>query len=123
METLKLKIINLRKKRSYRVRKKLRGTTEKPRLCIIKSNAHIEAQIIDDEKNLTIYGVSTRNKELKQSGFGKKTKDAAKQIGELISQAAKKNKITTMVFDRGPAKYHGILAALADTVRENGVKI
>jgi large subunit ribosomal protein L18 len=123
MESSKLKILELKRKRSIRVRKKIQGTKAKPRLCIIKSNSHIEAQLIDDENSQTLYGVSTRNKELRQSGFGKKSRAAAEKIGELISKAAKEQNVEKMVFDRGPSKYHGILATLADTVRKHGVKL
>lgn len=108
-------------KRSQRVRKRLRGTAAKPRLCVIKSNKHIYAQLIDDENGVTIGSASTLSKELKNSEFSKKDKSAAKKVGEVIGALAKDKNIKEVVFDRGPFKYHGILAELANSVRDHGV--
>lgn len=112
----------IRYKRALRVRKTLRGTSVKPRLCVIKSNKHIHAQLIDDESGQTLGTASTFGKELQNTDFTKKNKVSAAKIGEIIADIAKKNEITEVVFDRGPFKYHGILAALADSARAAGLK-
>ncbi len=111
-----------RKRRSMRVRKNVRGTSEKPRLTIFRSNKHLLAQLIDDEKQTTIIGIGTMSKDMKGSTHSKKSKEAAKEIGKRIAQDAKKKKIESIVFDRGAYKYHGIIAELADAARESGLK-
>lgn len=112
----------LRVKRAMRTRKKLRGTSLKPRLCVFKSNCHIQAQLIDDEKGVTIGGTATFAKEFRNTEFGKKNKTSATKLGEVIAEIAKSNNIKEVVFDRGPFKYHGILAALADAARAGGLE-
>ena len=112
----------LRLKRTYRVRKHLRGTADKPRLCVVKTNMHIEAQIIDDEAGITIVGVSTRAKELRGTTAGRKNKAAAAKLGEQIAVLAKEKNVKSVIFDRGYFTYHGVLAALADAARANGLK-
>lgn len=111
-----------RKRRALRVRKAVRGTSEKPRLTVFRSNKHLLAQLIDDESHTTIVGVGTMSKDLKSSEFNKKSKGSAKEIGKRIAAAAKKNKIEKVVFDRGSYKYHGIIAELADAARSEGLK-
>ena len=105
-----------------RVRKKLRGTSDKPRLCVIKSNKHIHVQLIDDEAGRTIGTAATFSKEFQNTEFSKKNKASAAKLGETIAEIAKKNDVTQVVFDRGPFKYHGILAALADSARAAGLQ-
>ncbi|MDP1879935.1 MAG: 50S ribosomal protein L18 [Parachlamydiaceae bacterium] len=112
----------LRLKRGLRVRKKLQGTSTKPRLCVLKSNAHIHVQLINDEIGHTIGSVSTYSKEFKNTEFNKKNKASAHRLGEAIAEIAKKNDITEVVFDRGSAQYGGVLAALADAARASGLK-
>ena len=112
----------LRSKRTLRVRKHLRGNATKPRMCVVKTNAHIEVQIIDDENGLTLVSANTRMKGFKNTEFGKKNKTAAAKLGEFVAQKAKEKQIESVIFDRGRSKYHGILAALADAARENGLK-
>lgn len=112
----------LRRKRALRVRKKLRGNSERPRLCVVKSNAHIEVQLIDDSTGTTLASASTRAKEYKNTQYAKKCKESAKKLGEKIAELAKGKSISSAIFDRGPFKYHGILAALADSARENGLQ-
>ncbi len=112
----------MRVKRALRVRKHLRGTSEKPRLCVIKSNKHIQVQIIDDEKRITLGHVSTLSKEFKGTEYCKKNKATAKKLGERIAEIAKEKNIKEFVFDRGPFKYHGILAELADAARNAGLQ-
>ena len=110
-----------RERRSWRVRKKLRGSAVKPRLSIFRSNRHVEAQLIDDEQHITLMGVSTLSKELK--GAGRSRKELAREIGKRIAEGAKKKNITRAVFDRGRYKYHGVIAELAEGAREAGLKI
>ncbi len=111
-----------KKKRAQRVRKHLRGSAAKPRLSVVKSNKHIRAQLIDDQKGVTLTSASTLSKSLQGTEFNKKNKASARKIGELIAEAAKKQNIKEVVFDRGPFKYHGILAELAGAARENGLQ-
>jgi len=112
----------LREKRKLRVRKHLRGSSLKPRICVIKSNKHIQVQLIDDEKGVTLGSVATYSKEFKGSEFGKKSKVSAKKLGETIAGKALDLGFKEVIFDRGPFKYHGILAELANSAREAGLK-
>jgi large subunit ribosomal protein L18 len=112
----------LRSKRAIRVRKHLRGTSTKPRLCVIKSNNHIQAHLFDDEAGLTLGSVSTFSKDYRNTEFGKKNKASARKLGENIAEIAKSKNIEQVVFDRGPSKYHGILAELANAARAGGLK-
>ena len=110
----------MRLERHRRIRKDLNGTAERPRLNVFRSNANITAQIIDDEKGVTLVSASTLEKELKIANGG--NVEAAKVIGAEIAKRAKKAKITKVVFDRGGYLYHGRVAALADAARENGLE-
>lgn len=113
----------IRMKRAMRVRKKVRGTAEVPRMCVIKTNKHIQVQIIDDEAHKTLCSASTMSKELKGTEFSGKSKASAAKLGEIIAQAAVGLKIKKVKFDRGQFKYHGILAELADAARNAGLQI
>lgn len=106
-------------RRHRRIRSRVVGTKERPRLCIFRSNQHIYAQLIDDERGKTLLAVS--DVELKKSAKTKKLAIAA-EIGKLIAQKAIENKIEKVVFDRGGYKYHGTIKVLADAVREGGLK-
>lgn len=117
-----IKNYQLRIKRALRVRKHLRGTSVKPRLCVVKSNSHIQAQLIDDEKGHTLGGTATFAKEFRSTEFSKKNKASARKLGEQIAEIAKSKNIKEVVFDRGPFKYHGILAELADGARAGGLQ-
>ena len=110
----------MRLERHRRIRKDLNGTAERPRLNVFRSNANISAQIIDDEKGVTLVSASTLEKDLKIANGG--NVEAAKLIGAEIAKRAKKAKITKVVFDRGGYLYHGRVAALADAARENGLE-
>jgi len=99
-----------REKRHRRVRAKIHGTKDRPRLCIFKSNKHIYAQIINDDKGFTL--VFASDLEVKDS----------KKVGELIANKAKDKKITKVVFDRGGFKYHGRIKTLADEARKQGLQ-
>lgn len=111
-----------RKRRTFRVRNKLRGTASKPRLCVIKTNSHLYAQIIDDENGATLGSVSTQSKEMKNTEFNKKNKVSAKKLGEMLAEIAREKNVQTVIFDRGRFKYHGILAEFADAARGSGLK-
>lgn len=114
--------IELRERRRQRIRKKVFGTPERPRLCIFRSLNHIYAQIIDDTKGHTLVAASTLDKELKNLKGHKGNKEFAKKIGELIAERAIKLGITRVVFDRAGYKYHGCVKALADAARERGLQ-
>ena len=107
-----------RLRRHARVRSKVFGTSEIPRLNVFRSNGNIFAQIIDDEKGNTL--VSSSSVELKIKNGG--NVEAAKLVGKDIAEKAKKNKITKVVFDRGGYLYHGRVEALAEAARENGLE-
>jgi len=109
-----------RKRIKMRIRKKIRGTTDKPRLCVFRSDKEIYAQIIDDSQNITIMAVSSLCKELKDLKMTKT--DKAREVGKLIAQKALDAGIDTVVFDRNGYLYHGRIKALADSARENGLK-
>lgn len=106
--------------RKLRVRKQIRGTSERPRLCVVSTLGHIYAQVIDDSKGVTLAAVSTLTKD---AGLSKMAKmEAAKKIGNLIAQKAKTKGVTQVVFDRGSRLYHGRIRALAEAAREAGLK-
>ena len=122
MKTIQKQKQVLRDKRAIRVRKKLRGNSIKPRLCVVKTNKHIQVQLIDDEKGLTIAATSTLAKEFQKTEFNRRNKASAKQLGEKIAEKAAENNIKEAIFDRGYHKYHGILAELAEAARSSGLK-
>ena len=111
---------DVRKARHERVRAKISGTNETPRLNVFRSNSNIFAQIIDDEKGITLVSASSIDKELKLENGS--NVEAAKKVGELLAKRAKKAKITKVTFDRGGYLYHGRVKALADAARENGLE-
>lgn len=113
---------NARLHRKERIRKKLSGSPEQPRLTVYKSLRHMVAQVIDDSTGRTLAYASTLSKELKgKLGEGDK-KAAAKQVGTLIAQKCKAANIAKVVFDRNGFPYHGRVAAIADGAREGGLK-
>jgi large subunit ribosomal protein L18 len=114
------KVRELRIRRHRRVRKKVRGTGERPRLAVFRSNNHMTAQVIDDVAGKTLAAASTTEADLRSGATG--NKDAAKKIGGLIADRAKAAGVTKVVFDRGGFKYHGRIAAVADAARENGLE-
>ncbi len=107
-----------RQRRHKRVRTKISGTSECPRLAVNKSNKNIRVQIIDDVKGVTLVSVSTLDKEIKNK---KANIEAAKEIGATIAKKAKAQKIETVVFDRGGYIYHGVVKAVAEAAREAGL--
>ena len=108
-----------RTRRQLRVRAKISGTAERPRLCIYRSNTNIYAQIIDDVAGNTLVSASTLDKEVKTKHSNK---EAAKEVGTLIAKKAKAKNIETVVFDRGGYIYHGVVKELAEAAREGGLK-
>lgn len=112
----------LKERRHGRIRKRIFGNSERPRLCVFKSLNHIYAQIIDDSKGQTIVSASTLDKELRDLPGNKSNINFAKKVGELIAERASKAGITKVVFDRAGYKYHGCIKALADAAREKGLQ-
>ncbi|KUK37225.1 MAG: large subunit ribosomal protein [Clostridia bacterium] len=111
----------VRKRKHLRVRKKVFGTPERPRLSVYKSLKHIYAQVIDDTKGKTLAAASTLSPEIRGEVKGKKNIAAAQVVGRLIAKKALERGIKKVVFDRGGYLYHGRIAALADAAREQGL--
>jgi large subunit ribosomal protein L18 len=112
----------LRTRRHRRVRRKVEGTTERPRLAVFRSNKHIVAQVIDDTRGHTLASASTVEKDLRTAGTGTGNKAAAEAVGRLVAERAKAAGVSKVVFDRGGSQYHGRVAALADAARESGLE-
>lgn len=110
-----------RVRRHFRVRKKVTGTPERPRLNVYRSLEHIYAQVIDDVSGHTLASASTLDAEVKKVISGKPKTEAAKVVGQVVAQRAKSAGIAKVVFDRGGFKYHGRIKALADGAREGGL--
>lgn len=110
-----------RMKRHLRIRRRLTGTQERPRLCVYRSNKHIYVQIIDDSEAKTLVAASTLDKELQGKVEKTWNRDGAKAVGELIAQRAKAKGIEAVVFDRGGNIYHGRIAAVAEAARQAGL--
>ena len=106
-------------RRHVRVRRKISGTPERPRLCVYRSNKNLFVQIVDDVKQTTLVSASTLDKEVKTKHANK---EAAKEVGALVAKRALDKNITTVVFDRGGNIYHGKVKELADAAREAGLK-
>lgn len=111
-----------RVKRHYRIRNKVNGTAQQPRLAVFRSNKHIYAQIIDDVAGNTLVAASTAESEISSKLERTSTVEAAKAVGEAIAKKAVDKGITEVVFDRGGYVYHGKIQALADAAREAGLK-
>ena len=111
-----------RLKRHLRVRKKISGTNERPRLSVFRSSKHIYAQLIDDVKGVTIASASTVDKELASDIKNGGNVESARKVGELIAKRAKAKGYESVVFDRGGYLYHGRIQALADAAREAGLQ-
>jgi large subunit ribosomal protein L18 len=109
-----------RERRKLRIRKKVEGTQERPRLTIFRSAKHIYAQVIDDESGRTLACASTLSKDLKGTLSGNKSAKA-KAVGALVAEQCKSKSITKVVFDRNGYLYHGRIKALADAAREAGL--
>ena len=108
-----------RERRHKRVRTKISGTSECPRLCVFRSNTNVYAQIIDDTKGVTLVQASTLDKEVKTKHSNK---EAAKEVGTLVAKRAIEKNIKTVVYDRGGYVYHGVIKELAEAAREAGLE-
>jgi large subunit ribosomal protein L18 len=110
----------LRERRHHRVRRKVAGTPERPRLAVFRSTRHIVAQVIDDDAGRTLAAASTVEAELRSGKTGNAA--AAAAVGKLVAERAKGAGVDKVVFDRGGSRYHGRVAALADAAREAGLE-
>ncbi len=108
--------------RQKRVRKKIRGTPERPRLCVYRSLKHIYAQVIDDTKGHTLVSASTLSPELREKLTKTKNVEAAREVGKLIGKKCLEKGITKVVFDRNGFLYHGRVKAVAEGAREAGLE-
>ena len=109
-----------RYRRHLRVRKKVRGTAARPRLVVFRSSKHIYAQLVDDDRGVTLLGASDRSEGIEVEGAGKVGKGVG--LGRLIAAKAKARGITAVVFDRGGYRYHGRVKAVADGARKGGLE-
>ncbi|EPP34819.1 ribosomal protein L18 [Chlamydia ibidis] len=109
-------------RRALRVRKALKGSAVRPRLSVVKTNKHIYVQLIDDSVGKTLASVSTIAKSSKVAGLTKKNQDVARLLGAKIAELGKNLQVDRVVFDRGPFRYHGIIAMVADGAREGGLQ-
>jgi large subunit ribosomal protein L18 len=116
------KINAQRQRRTFRVRKRTRGTLDRPRLCVSRSHKHISAQIINDLDGKTIASASTRDKQLSAKLKYGGNQSAAQIVGKALAERATQAGVTAVCFDRGPYKYHGRVAALANAAREAGLQ-
>ena len=110
-----------RKRRHTRVRKKLYGTAERPRLCVFRSLNHTYAQVVDDKIGHTLVSASTLDREIRSEVDGKRKTEAAQLVGKLVAERAVKKGIAKVAFDRGGYKYHGRVKALAEAARKVGL--
>lgn len=106
-------------RRHIRVRRKISGTAERPRLCVYRSNKNLFVQVIDDVNGVTLVQASTLDKEVKTKHANK---EAAKEVGALVAKRAMEKNITTVVYDRGGYVYHGVVKELAEAAREAGLQ-
>lgn len=102
------------------IRKKINGTTERPRICAMKSNKHITVQVIDDTKSVSLFTVSTFGKEAAADSCNI---EGAKKVGAKVATMLKKNNLNCAVFDRAGYKYTGVIAALVQSIRESGIQV
>ncbi|MBT9312336.1 50S ribosomal protein L18 [Leptothoe kymatousa] len=107
-------------RRHSRIRRRIKGTADRPRLAVYRSNNHIYAQVIDDYKHHTLAAASTLDADIKDDASGA-TKDASAKVGKLVAERSLEKGIKQVVFDRGGNLYHGRVAALAEAAREAGL--
>jgi large subunit ribosomal protein L18 len=110
-----------KKRRHFRVRKRVTGTPARPRLVVTRSSRHITAQVVDDTAGHTLASASTLEADLRAASPTADKSALARQVGALVAQRAQEKGVSTVVFDRGGSAYHGRIAALADGARENGL--
>src|SRR5512136_552859 len=113
---------DVRQRLHDRIRKRIRGTPERPRLAVFRSQGHIYAQLVDDDAGRTLVAASSLDKDVRAKSKGGGTVASAKEVGSLIASRAKEKGIAAVVFDRGGFQYHGRIKALADAAREAGLK-
>lgn len=111
-----------RTRRQERVRKKVLGSDIRPRVCVYRSNKHIYAQVISDDKGMTLAAVSTLSTDLAEAGKQSKGVEVAKQVGLALAKVCKEKNITRVVFDRNGFLFHGRIKAVADGAREGGLE-
>jgi large subunit ribosomal protein L18 len=114
-------LVHQRQRRSFRVRKRIHGGPERPRLSVFRSHKHIYAQVIDDHAGRTVVSASSRDKQLRQEMTYGGNKSAAEAVGRAIAERALAAGIQQVAFDRGAYKYHGRVAALAESARQAGL--
>jgi large subunit ribosomal protein L18 len=114
-------MLQQRRRRAFRVRKRIRGTQERPRLSVARSHKHISVQIIDDDAGKTLAAASSQDKKLSGKLKSGANQDAAQAVGKAIAERAIAAGIKAVCFDRGPYRYHGRVAALANAAREGGL--
>lgn len=117
-----MKALTGRQRRKHRIRNKISGTSERPRLSVFKSSRHIYAQVVNDVAGQTVAAASTLSRDLKGTLDGDKKMDAAKKVGALIAKICLEKKVDKVVFDRNGYLYHGRVKALADAAREAGLQ-
>jgi large subunit ribosomal protein L18 len=111
-----------RQRRHYKIRQKVSGSGDRPRLCVFRSLNHIYAQVVDDSRGHTLVTASTLDAEIKDDAKGKNKTDRAGLVGALLAKRAKAKKIGQVAFDRGGFRYHGRVKALAEAARKGGLK-
>ena len=115
-------VFRQRRRRKWRVRRDIAGTTERPRLCVFRSHKHISCQLIDDSKGVTLVAAGTLDGDIADSvKYGGNVK-AATIVGDRLAEAAKSKGVKQVCFDRGPYNYHGRVKALAEAVRKGGIQ-
>ena len=112
---------NLRVMRHARVRRRVRGTAERPRLSVFRALNHVYAQIIDDDEGKTLVAASSLDRQVSEQRDGKQKTEVSRLVGKVLADRAKEKGVTTVVFDRGGFKYHGRVKALADALRKEGI--
>jgi len=113
---------NARLRRKRRIRQRVNGSAERPRLSVFRSARHIYAQVIDDAAGKTLVGLSTLSKEIRDNVSGLKKREAAEKVGEAVAARCKELDIEQVVFDRNGYRYHGRVSALAAGARKGGLK-
>lgn len=109
-----------RLRRKLSIRKQINGSADRPRVCVTKSNKNLFVQVVNDEEGKTLFSVQTFGKKAVDA---KANKDGAKAVGAQVAEQLKGSNISKVVFDRSGNQYHGVIAALADSIRENGIQV
>ena len=110
-----------RSRRHLRLRQRVSGTEDRPRLCVFRSLNHIYAQVVDDSRGVTLAAASTRDKDIRGETGGQNKSDRSKIVGAAVAQRAIAGGVKAVVFDRGGYQYHGRIKAVAEAARENGL--